>query len=71
MAAFAAGFDRLGADLKPIRNVLTMLIGTNKPWEVAVGASIAGLMTNPPIAGPTGLAAFLGPKLVQALNLHQ
>ena len=37
------GFDRMNANVKEIRNVLMMLMGVTKPWEVLVGQAIATL----------------------------
>jgi energy-coupling factor transporter ATP-binding protein EcfA2 len=66
------GYDRLRSDIKPLCNILMMLASSRKPWEVAVGQTIAGLFTNAQI-GEHSLTAYLGPKLVEALNLtpHQ
>lgn len=67
MEAFhSAGPDRKGADLKVVRNDLLGLIGTNKPWEVAVGQAIARLVpTGKPSAH--GLEDYLGAKTVSSL----
>jgi ABC-type multidrug transport system ATPase subunit len=62
------GFDRLNADLKDVRNVLMMLAGSKKPWEIAVGQSIARLLTARASDGDHSLKSYLGPKLVAALN---
>jgi AAA ATPase domain len=66
-----SGYDRKGADLKSVRNVLMMLAGSQKPWEVAVGQAIAGLLTRGPMAGDHSLTTYLGRKLVTALNLKR
>ena len=64
----AAGFNRRDTPLKGLRLLLIDIAGSNKPWEVAVGQAIAG-MTQRPSEGEHGLADFLGPKIVGALNL--
>jgi hypothetical protein len=72
MNAFkAGGYDRKNADLKSLRNVLMMLAGSQKPWEVAVGQAIARLLTSPSMEGEHSLKAYLGSKLVDALNLRR
>lgn len=69
MLAFKdTGYDRLRHDIKPLCNIFMMLAGSRKPWEVAVGQVIASLITKP-ITGDHSLTAYLGPKLVAALNL--
>ena len=40
------GHDRKNYDIKEIRNDLMGIIGSAKPWEVAVGQTIAGLSWN-------------------------
>ncbi|MEH2555312.1 hypothetical protein V1286_002841 [Bradyrhizobium algeriense] len=70
MNAFkTSGYDRLRSDLKPLCNILMMLAGSRKPWEIAVGQAIAGLLTNA-LDGEHSLTAYLGPKLIDALNLR-
>lgn len=60
------GFDRMGFDLKTIRNILVGLI-SNKPWEVLVGQTIADL-TRGRGADPVGsLRHALGAKLCATL----
>lgn len=69
-SAFLAGiekeqFDRMQANLKPIRNLLAAQLSTSKPWEVLVGQAIAAL----PLAGKGKnaegtLAWALGDKFV-------
>ena len=64
MRAFQeSGFDRLTADLKDVRNDLVGLMGSNKPWEVLVGQSIARLVGKPKTTDPHSLAAFLGARV--------
>ncbi len=64
------GWDRRNADIKALRNVLMALMGSQKPWEVAVGQSIAGLNRFGIRSGGDSLASFLGPKIVEALELQ-
>jgi energy-coupling factor transporter ATP-binding protein EcfA2 len=64
------GYERQNAQLKSVRNVLMMIAGSQKPWEVAVGQAIAGLLIKPGMTGENSLAAYLGPKLVEALDLR-
>ena len=72
MKAFKDGnFERKTSDLKPLCNVLMMLAGARKPWEIAVGQAIAGLLTGPALGGDDSLTAYLGPKLVDTLNLKR
>lgn len=66
----ASGYDRLGCDLKSLRNVILMLAGSQKPWEVAVGQAIAGLLSGDPLESEHSLTTYLGPKLVEALHLR-
>ncbi len=62
-------YNRLETDLKPVRNVLMMLAGSQKAWEVVVGQAIAKLLTETALVGEHSLTAYLGPKLIAALNL--
>ena len=72
MAAFRdGGFDRKGADLKVIRNILTgMILNSNKSWEVLAGQAIGRLAKSgaapwpPP---PHSLQSYLGDKAVANL----
>ena len=64
------GYDRLRADLKPLCNVFMMLAESRKPWEVAVGQAIAGLLSGTPMVGEHSLTTYLGPKLIDALDLR-
>jgi predicted ATPase len=67
MKAFAdLGFDRSGADLKEIRNIILGLI-SNKPWEVLVGQSIATLAKAPTAAAANSLREYLGAKVCNHL----
>lgn len=60
-------FDRNNYDIKEVRNDLMGIIGSSKPWEVAIGQTIANLTWN----GSTqfnqdgSIYSFLGEKLVQ------
>jgi hypothetical protein len=72
MVAFRdGGFDRKGADLKSIRNVLTgMILNSNKSWEVLAGQAIGrlakiGVESWPP--SPHSLQSYLGAKTVSSL----
>ena len=68
MKAFeSGGFDRLSSNLKDIRNDIVAMLGTNKPWEVVVGQSIAGIAGKSAAQGATTLASFLGPRIVREL----
>jgi ABC-type multidrug transport system ATPase subunit len=67
----SSGYDRLRHDVKPLCNIFMMLAESRKPWEVAVGQAIAGLLTRPPQTGEHSLTAYLGPKLIVALNLKR
>lgn len=72
MKAFKDGnYERRTSDLKSLCNVLMMLAGARKPWEVAVGQAIAGLLTCPALGGDNSLTAYLGPKLIDALRLKR
>ena len=65
----AGGWDRMGANVKSLRNLVPALVGSQKPWEVAVGQAIAALKVSATI-GPGTLTDFLGPKAVSMLALH-
>lgn len=68
MNAFeSGGFDRLSFDLKEIRNDILAMLGTNKPWEVLVGQSIAAIAGESADQGATTLASYLGPRIVSEL----
>jgi len=60
-------FDRKNYDIKEVRNDLMGIIGSSKPWEVAIGQAIASLTLN----GSTqfnqdgSIYSFLGEKLVK------
>src|SRR5262249_10822598 len=56
------GYDRRGADLKQIKNVLLGLLGSTCSWEVVVGQAIA---TEPLTADPHSLGDYLGSKVLQ------
>jgi hypothetical protein len=60
------GLDRLGADIKRIRNVLVGLF-SDKPWEVLVGQAIAGLKLGRGLTGPDSLREYLGRKVCREL----
>jgi energy-coupling factor transporter ATP-binding protein EcfA2 len=65
------GYERSQSDLKPLRNIFMMLAGSQKPWEVVVGQAIASLLTSPALSGENSLTAYLGPKLVECLDLKR
>ena len=64
------GFDRKGFDLKEIRNILTGLTPSAKPWEIAVGQVIGKLVTGE-IAkdfANNKICNFLGDKLTNGIT---
>ncbi|MGE0231838.1 MAG: AAA family ATPase [Flavobacteriaceae bacterium] len=63
-----SNWDRLGFDLKSLRMLLVGTTGSNKPWEVAVGQSIARLPEKR-FHGTNSLEDFLGHKIVSVLRL--
>lgn len=63
------GWSRREANLKPLRNLLMAIAGSQKPWEVAVGQAIAALKEGGVPTGENSLTDFLGPKIVGALQL--
>lgn len=65
------GYNRLETDLKAVRNVLMMLAGSQKAWEVVVGQAIAALLVKSTPSSEHSLTRYLGPKLIEALNLKQ
>jgi hypothetical protein len=70
MLAFKkSNYDRLNSDLKPLCNILMMLMGSRKPWEVAVGQAIARLASVAGVQGDNSLTRYLGSKLVNAFKL--
>ncbi|MHB8270306.1 AAA family ATPase [Bradyrhizobium sp.] len=72
MVAFKdGGFDRCQSEVKALRNIFMMLAESGKPWEVAVGQTIAGLLVGPAATGEHSLTNYLGPKLVDSLNLKR
>lgn len=64
-----SGYDRKNHDIKKIRYDLLGIIGTDKPWEVSVGQSIAKLIFNDHINFTTEnkLFNFLGEKISKQL----
>ena len=68
MTDFSQNFDRKLADVKPIRNDLMGIIGSNKPWEVAVGQVIGRLErgANQPVVTDS-IRDYLGAKLLISL----
>lgn len=65
----AGGWDRRNGDFKHVRNLIMTIADSNKPWEVAVGQSIADLKAGKGRSGEHSLGDYLGPKLVKALDL--
>lgn len=63
------GWDRRNGDFKHVRNLVMTIADSNKPWEVAIGQSIADLKAGKGRTGEHSLSDYLGPKLVEALNL--
>lgn len=63
------GFNRKQYDLKEIRNDLMGIIGSSKPWEIAVGKIIAGLnwSDSSNFIEEGKIYSFLGEKLVKNL----
>ena len=63
------GYDRKNFDLKKIRNDLMGIIGSEKPWEVAVGQTIATMTwnDNTDFNEDGKLLSFLGEKIVRTL----
>lgn len=61
------GFNRRDANLKEIRNDLVGLMGSNKPWEILVGQSIASFSSNPRLPAPSSLGDFVGSRVCQLL----
>jgi len=63
------GYDRKGYKLKDIRNDLMGIIGSEKPWEVAIGQILGNLTYNTTtdfnLEG--SIHNYLGGKLVQAI----
>lgn len=63
------GYDRRDANVKSLRNLFMERAGSEKPWEVAVGQTIAKLASGAGGHGEHSLRDYLGPKLVGALAL--
>ena len=66
-----SGYDRKSFDIKDIRNDIMGIIGSEKPWEVVVGQTIASTKwdTYGCYSKEGKLGAFLGRKVVENL-LH-
>jgi ABC-type cobalamin/Fe3+-siderophores transport system ATPase subunit len=60
------GFQRKTHDLKEIRNILIGMM-TNKPWEIVVGQSIAGLVNDGGDENENSLRNYLGSKVCESL----
>lgn len=63
----AGGFNRKGADLKALRNVLLAMLGTQKPWEVLAGQCIAHAINGGGGASEHSVKSYLGAKLCSEL----
>jgi hypothetical protein len=63
-----SNWDRRCFQLKDTRMLLVGITGSSKPWEVAVGQAIA-LLPEKQFDSEHSLAKYLGPKLVEALQL--
>ena len=64
MVAFKeSGYDRKRGKLKELRNDLMGVIGSSKPWEVAVGQVIGGLQGHQP-SSDHDIRHYLGTKVV-------
>lgn len=63
-----SGWNRRQFNLKHLRMVIVGISGSTKPWEVAVGQSIARLNERR-FGGPDSLEEYLGPKIVGGLGL--
>lgn len=68
MTAFSKEFDRKNTDVKIIRNDIMGIIGSNKPWEVAVGQVIGQLEAGEsvPVVADS-IRDYLGEKLLNEL----
>jgi hypothetical protein len=65
---FVSAFqNRRKQKIKDLRNIITALLGTNKPWEVVVGQLLSGQWKksdNPP---EHSVQTYLGPKAIEKL----
>jgi energy-coupling factor transporter ATP-binding protein EcfA2 len=68
MTVFSNKFDRVEANVKELRNLFMAIIGSDKPWEVAIGQCIAALGPNSK-RGVGSLIYMIGPKAVASLHL--
>lgn len=63
------GYDRKNHDIKNMRNDLMGIIGSNRPWEIAVGQTISDVICG--IAQSFkdgGIQNYLGKKVVETLK---
>ncbi|KKR18340.1 MAG: hypothetical protein UU65_C0002G0225 [candidate division CPR2 bacterium GW2011_GWC1_41_48] len=62
-------FDRMNYDIKSIRNDLVGITGSSKPWEVAVGQTLAELVADNSIDfnKEGSIYSFLGEKIINNL----
>ena len=63
----ASGLDRMNADLKPFRNDLVGVMGSNKPWEVLVGQAIADLARDGGASTSHSVRRYLGESAYSVL----
>lgn len=68
-AFYDSGLDRMNYDIKDIRNDIMGIIGSSKPWEVAVGQTIAELEwdDSTQFDRDGSICNFLGEKTVKNL----
>lgn len=70
LSALISSDDRLRhKKIKAIRQLICVIAGTSKPWEVAVGQAIGSLTVAPLTAGATSLVDFIGLPACLAMNL--
>lgn len=62
-------WDRRNCGIKELRNIVMAEIGSEKPWEVAVGQAIADLKKGRPNQAEHSLTDYLGGKIIDALDL--
>lgn len=62
-----SGYNRVEFDLKEIRNDLMGIIGSSKPWEVAIGQVIGAMVLDTTKPYPN-LCEFLGNKTIECLQ---
>jgi energy-coupling factor transporter ATP-binding protein EcfA2 len=65
---FASDFDRRNRKIKDFTNILLVLAGSKKPWDVVIGQSIASL-DSASLRTDGSLVDYLGSDFVDALGL--